>query len=322
MKSLGIHHISALVSDIHRSFDFYHDILGLNLLMKTVNQDDTTMYHLFFSDMQGRPGTEFTVFQINTFRENTFGTNAIERAVFSVQSEESLAYWIEHLDKYNIEHCGIENYGESKIIRFEDPDGMNLGISYLENSRGLFYPKLTGSIPSEHGIIGLHSVHLRLRYPKATEKILTEWFDFTKINEVMQGIYPVTMLKNNNSELKHEIHLIEDTESPLEIQGIGGIHHLALYVSDYTDLLAINEKIINRNFSHSGIQPREFFDATYFREPNNLLFEVASKIKKVPTINDVETIDESPLYLPDFLEEKRESITSELAKLERYKESK
>lgn len=131
----------------------------------------------------------------------------------------------------------------------------------------------------------------------------------------------MTILKNEKSAFKHEIHLVEDPNTPLEIQGIGGIHHLALHVSDYTDLLEINEEVMDRNFNNSRLQPREFFDAIYFREPNNLLFEVASKIERVPTITDVTDLNHVNLYLPDFFENKRDSIELELKKIESYKNS-
>lgn len=319
MKSLGIHHVSSLVADIHVSFQFYHNLLGLKLLMKTVNQDDHTMYHLFFADEQGRPGTEFTVFQINTFKKNTFGTNAIDRAVFSVTSEEALHYWLQRFDDNQIEHCGIENYGHSKIIRFEDPDGMPLGLSLAAQSEGTFYPNRESDVPLEYAIIGIHSVHLRVRYPKATEKILVEWFDFERSELLEDTSFPVTILKNPNSEFQHEIHVIEDHIAPLEDQGIGGIHHLALYADDYSDLLAINEKIIDKNLPNSGLHPREFFDAIYFREPNGILFEVASKIKKVPEPCSADDIDDVPLYLPDFLQSKRDRIEQDLSALDHYR---
>ena len=120
MKNLGIHHVSSLISDIHNSYDFYHNILGLKLLIKTVNQDEQTMYHLFFSDTTGRGGTEFTLFQINTFKENKFGTNAIERIIFAVPSIESLTYWENRLNQFNIEHYGVETYGDELMLRFEE----------------------------------------------------------------------------------------------------------------------------------------------------------------------------------------------------------
>lgn len=313
MTCLGIHHISALVSDIHTSYEFYHKTLGLKLLMKTVNQDETTMYHLFFSDETGQPGTEFTVFQINTFKENKFGTNAIDRAIFGIKSEADLPYWIDRLDQFGVEHCGIEDYNDTKIIRFEDPDGMQLGISVLKQADSDNHTEGTPEI------VGLHSVHLRVRYPKATQKLLEEWFDFEHTSTLKTEAFPVTVFTNNHSDFNHEIHLIEDTVNPIEDQGVGGIHHLALFAETYGDLLETNERVIDKNLPNSGLHPREFFDAIYFREPNGILFEVASKANKIPTPVVAEAIDDVPLYLPDFLEPKRESIEYHLNKIDQFR---
>ncbi|MGX6977991.1 VOC family protein [Vagococcus elongatus] len=319
MKSLGLHHVSSLVSDSHVSYDFYHNILGLKLLMKTVNQDDTSMYHLFFSDMAGRPGTEFTVFQINTFKQNTFGTNAIERTIFGVPNREALDYWEKRLDDYSIEHWGIEQYGDSNILRFEDPDGLKLGFSVLRQPEHEFLPNTSSDIPADYAVAGIHSIHLRVRYPKATQNILEQWFDFFFSQEIPDPRFPVTVLTNKNSVFQHEVHLIEDGINPLEDQGIGGIHHLAFYVETHEDLMEIQEKIEEKNMITSGILPREFFDATYFREPNGLLFEVATKTRPVPSVEDTATIDELPLYLPDFLEPQRPRIEEELTNIDRYR---
>lgn len=319
MKSLGLHHVSSLVSDSRISYDFYHNILGLKLLMKTVNQDDTSMYHLFFSDKKGRPGTEFTVFQINTFKQNKFGTNAIERVVFGVSSREALDYWEKRLDDYRIEHWGIEEYGDSYILRFEDSDGLKLGFSILRQPEHEFFPNTSSDIPADYAILGVHSIHLRIRYPKATQKILEQWFDFSLSQKIEDPRFPVTVLTNKNSIFQHEVHLIEDVINPIEDQGIGGIHHLAFYVETYGELLEIQEKIEDKNMVTSGILPREFFDATYFREPNGLLFEVSTKTRPVPSVDQSATIDEIPLYLPDFLESHRSRIEEELAKIDSYR---
>ncbi|WP_430536115.1 VOC family protein [Listeria rocourtiae] len=319
MKSLGIHHVSSLVADIRVSFKFYHKVLGMKLLMKTVNQDDYTMYHLFFADEQGRPGTEFTVFQINTFKKNVFGTNAIDRTVFSVKSEKALHYWLERFNVNNVEHCGIEDYGDTKIIRFEDPDGMPLALSIASQVEGDFAPNHDSDVPLDYAIIGIHSVHLRVRYPDATETILVGWFHFERLALLTNEPFPVTVLRNHHSDYQHEVHLIEDDTNPVEDQGIGGIHHLALYVEDYADLIAINNKLIEKNFRNSGLHPREFFDAIYFREPNGLLFEVSAKIKKVPLSISADEIDDVPLYLPDFLQNKREGIEKELCKIDKFR---
>lgn len=104
MNNTGLHHISVLSSNAERAFYFYHHILGLKLILKTVNQDDPNIYHLFFGDETGRGGTEFTVFEMKGAKENRFGTNAIERTMFLVRSEKSLYFWEKRFDDFNVCH--------------------------------------------------------------------------------------------------------------------------------------------------------------------------------------------------------------------------
>ena len=319
MKNLGIHHVSSLVSDIHASYDFYHNTLGLKLLIKTVNQDETTMYHLFFSDTTGQGGTEFTLFQINSFKQNQFGTNAIERIIFALPNTEALTYWENRLTDLQIEHYGIETYGNDTMIRFEDPDGLRLGFAVIDNQEDAFFPNPDSDVPVEYGIIGIHSVHLRVRYPKASQVILEQWFDFKNIAHYHEERFPITVLQNKNGLFKHKIYLIEDTLNPLEDQGIGGIHHLALYAKDLERLEEIQTLIEDKNFTNSGIVPREFIFASYFKEPNGILLEVATKTVGLPEFPETDILDEVPLYLPEFLENQREFIENELKRLEQYR---
>ena len=319
MKNLGIHHVSSLVSDIHQSYDFYHNTLGLKLLIKTVNQDEKTMYHLFFSDTTGRGGTEFTLFQINTFKKNTFGTNSIERIIFAVPNVNALTYWENRLNQFNIEHYGIETYGEDLMLRFEDPDDLKIGFAVVANPDETYYPNPDSDVPTDFAILGIHSVHLRIRYKKATEFILTNWFDFHETSQFPEERFPITVLQNTNGVFKHKIYLIEDNLNPLEDQGIGGIHHLALYAEDKERLEEIQALIEERHFTNSGIVPREFIFATYFKEPNGLLFEVASKTVGLTNFPQTDNIDEVPLYLPAFLEDKRALIEAELKQIDGFR---
>ena len=319
MQNLGIHHVSSLVSDIHRSYDFYHNTLGLNLLIKTVNQDEQTMYHLFFSDTTGRGGTEFTLFQINTFKENNFGTNSIERIIFAVPSIEALNYWENRLNQLNIEHYGIETYGGELMLRFEDLDGLKIGFAVVTNSDETYYPNLDSDIPEEFAVLGIHSVHLRIRYTSATQFILKDWFEFHEVARYTEERFPITVVQNTQGVFQHKIFLIEDKINPVEDQGIGGIHHLALYAADKQRLEEIQSLIDERNFTNSGIVPREFIYATYFKEPNGLLFEVASKTVGLPEFPQTDNLDDIPLYLPEFLEEKRELIEMELKQIDGFR---
>lgn len=309
-----IHHVSVINREVEQTFHFYRDILGLDLLMKTVNQDDNDMYHLFFSDTQGRPGTEFTIFQMQTGRAKQFGTNAIERTVFAVPSEEALSFWEQRLNDSGLFNCEIENYNDSKILRFEDYDGVQLGLVPLTDTRNAFYGKATEEVSAENAILGIHSVHLRVRYPKATSDLLEQYYDLQPVKMMRDNDLDITVLGKEQSLLDQEIHLIEDKKNPLEIEGIGSTHHVALSVKNKAELEALEDKVGERNFPNSGIKNREFFYSFYFREPNNLLFETATEeitLQKEPY--EGLAFDEIPLYLPSFLEPRRNFIEQNLS---------
>lgn len=309
-----IHHVSVINRDVEKTFHFYHKVLGLDLLMKTVNQDDIEMYHLFFSDTKGRPGTEFTIFQMQTGRAKQFGTNAIERTVFAVPSEDALYFWEQRLNESGLFNCEIEQYNDSKILRFEDYDGVQLGLTPVSDTRNEFYTHATTEIALENAIIGIDSVHLRVRYPKATADILSHYYGLEPIKLLQDNDLQVTVLSKENSLFDQEIHLIEDKDRPLEVQGIGSAHHIALAVKDKAELKTLEDKVVERNFVNSGIKNREFFYSFYFREPNNILFETATEeITLEKEAYEEVDFDKIPLYLPDFLELRRNFIESNLS---------
>lgn len=304
-----IHHVSAINRDAEESYAFYNGVLGLNLYFKTVNQDDTEMYHLFFSDGKGRPGTEFTLFEMKSGVDREFGTNAIDCTVFAVPSKESLEFWETRLNERGYFNCEIEDYNDSQILHFEDPDGVQLALVPVETTEKTYGIKMD-AIPLEHAIFGIHSVHLRVRYAKATEAILTEYFNLHATNRFGNR----TVLSKPQTLFNQEIHLIEDKDSPLEVMGGGGTHHIALSVTDDEALIVVDEKVQARNFLSSGIKDREFFKSTYFREANGILIEIATNDAQLPERTHAKTFAEYPLSLPTFLEPKRESIEAYLTR--------
>lgn len=306
-----IHHVSVINRDVNKTYEFYHDVLGLNLMLKTVNQDDINMYHLFFENKDGRFGTDFTVFEMRDGIERKFGTNRIERTVFAVPSIESLYFWEKRLNELGFFNCEIEDYHGSKILRFEDFDGVELGFVPAKYDEEAYIGKGTEAIPDEHAIIGFDSVHLRVRYAKASLTSFEHLFDLS-VSEVLDD--GVVVLSRKDAFLNQEIHLIEDKKSPLEVMGVGGSQHVALAAQDMEELEKITAQVTERNFINSGIRDREFFQSLYYREPNNVLIEVATIEAHVPEIDNEKfaSFDEIPLQLPEFLEYRRGFITDSL----------
>lgn len=313
MTSPIIHHVSVINRDSKRSYEFYHNILGLEFILKTVNQDDMEMYHLFFGDTTGRPGTEFSVFEMKSGVDKKYGTNALERNVFAVPSVESLYFWEKRLQQFDIFNCEVEDYHETKILRFEDFDGVQLGLIPVKPSDELYFPRETTDIPLEHAILGIDSIHCRVRYAAASSRSFESFFDLKETKKFMDREFEVTVLTKDDVLFNQELHLFEDRTRNLEIMGSGGIQHIALNVQKESNLLAVEEKIIEKNIHYSGIMNREFFKSLYYRDPNSLLIEVATEeidFKK-PDITGL-SFEEIPLYLPDFLEDRRSFIESKL----------
>lgn len=317
MRNTGIHHISVMLSDVKTGYRFYHEILGMKLILNTVNQDEHTMYHLFFGDQEGRPGTEFTIFDMGPeFKKNQFGTNAIERTYFLLGSEESLYYWQERLESFDVCHYGIEEVQGKKQLRFEDQDGQKLGFVYDDTlDLSLLKPYHPDDIEVQHAILGIGRVDFRVRYPEATAEILEQHFGFEHKGNYEWNHYEVQVFAFDNA-FHHQVHIIVDKTSPVQRLGVGGIHHIAFGVESQSDLLELQEYLQSRNKWNSGIVYREFFYATYFREPNYILFEVATPLdKERETFPDQDlTYDALPLDLPDFLEPERESIERNLGR--------
>ena len=221
MKNTGIHHISVLSSDARKAYAFYHHVLGLKLIIKTVNQDDPYMYHLFFGDESGRQGTEFTVFQMAT-KPNQFGSNAIERTLFLVPSYESLVYWRDRLEAHDVCHYDLEAFGETTMLRFEDEDAQPLGLVYHEGvDLSKLEPYVLPGIPAEHAILGLGGVQLRVRYAKATARVLENYFDFKPVAQFEAYGHPVTVFRHDDNDFGHEVHVIEDKTSAIQRLGMG-----------------------------------------------------------------------------------------------------
>ncbi|WP_139993885.1 VOC family protein [Kurthia sp. Dielmo] len=307
-----IHHVSVINRDVQRSFEFYHKLLGMELLLKTVNQDDMEMYHLFYGDTTGRPGTEFSVFEMKSGPTKAYGTNSLERTIFAVPSEESLVFWEKRLREHDVFNCEIEDYNGSKILRFEDYDGVLLGLTPVKK-QDIYFPREAADIPKEHAILGIDSVHCRVRYAKASVRAFEKMFDVQEISQFEDNGYQVTVLGREDALFGQTLHLYEDRTRNLEEMGVGAIQHIALNARGYSELLAVEEQIINKNFRYSGIKNREFFQSLYYREPNNLLIEVATEQTDFQKV-DMDTADFAaiPLYLPPFLETRRSFIESKL----------
>jgi glyoxalase family protein len=314
MTSPIIHHVSVINRDRYVTFDFYHKLLGLEFLLKTVNQDEVEMLHLFFGDKTGRPGTEFSVFEMQSAPQKKFGTNSLERTVFAVPSEASLEFWLARFEAHDVFNCEIEQYQGRKYLHFEDRDGIQLALTPLRKGDALEHsPHQSTDIPLEHAVLGIDSFQCRVRYAEASARAFMKMHGLQQIETYEHNNHEVTVLGGEDVLFGQQLHLIEDRTRDIETQGIGSVQHIALNAKYRAYLQEIEKKILDTNFRYSGIKQRDFFESLYYREPNNLLIEVATEQTNfVKPAMETEDYDAIPLFLPDFLEGRRSYIENQI----------
>lgn len=308
---LGHHHVSMITKDAKMNNHFYTEIIGLRRVKKTVNQDDPSMYHLFYGDTIGSPGTELTFFEMPMAGQTHRGTNAITRIGLLVPSTESLQYWKERLTAYHVEHEEIGTYANRPAMHFTDKDGLELVFQVAETPTSYtWHPWYASTVPEEHQVRGIGTVELTVKRPRKLASTLTEMFPYEEKAETKEGITYQVVPQYSFSEI-----LVREKDGDREKPGRGSTHHLAIRVRDTQDLQHWEDVVEERGFRSTGSIDRHYFHSLYFRESNGILFEIATDGPGflVDTTEDRLGID---LDLPPFLEENREEIEENLSALE------
>jgi glyoxalase family protein len=320
MELKGIHHVSALTAKAPENFKFYTEVMGLRLIKKTVNQDDTSVYHLFYGDEKGNPGTELTFFEIPMAGRNHDGNNSISATSLRVKNDAALAYWVNRLSENGLETESIKDRAGRKTLAFRDLEGQRLILVSDENNEGVAggQPWHKSTTPQEAAIIGLGPVRLTVPNAEPTVQVLTELLGFRKkgtYTAEAAGQPEILVLETGEGGSGAEIHVEERNDLPQERLGRGGVHHVAFRVDNEEELRAWIEKVKTSRFPNSGFVDRFYFKSLYFREPNRILFELATDGPGFDTDEELEHLGES-LALPPFLEPHRVEIEAKLKPLE------
>lgn len=307
----GHHHISMITKNAKQNNFFYRTILGLRRVKVTVNQDDPSMYHLFYGDLIGSPGTELSFFEMPMAGRTYRGTNAITKIGLLVPSKESLMYWKERFEQFEVQHGEMTTYANRPALHFEDEDGLRL-VLLVDSGRELANWEVweQSTIPVEHQVRGMGSIEMTVRRPKKLIRTLTEVFGYTIVEQVGDE----AILQSISGEVFGEI-VVKALDGPSEKPGRGSIHHLAIRVKDEGELAYWDEQVRKRGFISSGIIDRFYFKSLYFRESNGIVFEIATDGPGFTIDGEVETLGEQ-LDLPPFLEEQRDEIEEKLTPIE------
>ena len=307
MKLHGIHHVTAITSDAAGNHDFYTRTLGLRLVKKTVNQDDVSAYHLFYADGTGTPGTDLTFFDWPAARE-TRGTNSIIRTGLRVGSTATLEWWRERLGAAS---PFAERDGRH-VLDFEDPEGQRLSLIVDDEPAAAIWER--SSVPPEHQIRGLGPVALSVRKPASTDRILRDLLGLDLVRSYEWSGRETNVYRCGTKDgAAREIHIVAVPDAVIARQGAGGVHHIALRtnVADYDAWAA---RLAESGVPNSGPVDRFWFRSLYFRDPNGILFEIATDEPGFATDEPVDKLGET-LSLPPFLEPRRGEIEANLKPL-------
>ncbi|HEX3803255.1 MAG TPA: VOC family protein [Solirubrobacteraceae bacterium] len=282
MQLDGMHHITMITSDAPRNVDFYADTLGLRLVKKTVNFDAPEAYHLYFGDEQGSPGSILTWFEFAGVQPGRAGAGMIHTIRLGVPSDESLDFWQRRLDQQ-----GYPSERSEGSLKFADHDGLGLEL-VVANPDNPPLKAVHPEIPAEHAITGVEGARAYIGRPiEADAQLLTETLGFTPTET--GGAYLLTGPTRT-------FNWTYDPTTQHGIQGAGTVHHIAWHSTD-VDHVPWQQRMAAAGMHVTPVIDRDYFNAIYFRQPQGILFEIATTSPGFAVDEDAEHLGEQ-LRLP------------------------
>lgn len=311
MQLTGIHHLTAISAKPRENLAFYTGLLGMRLVKKTVNQDDVSAYHLFYADGKANPGTDLTFFDFPAAPERR-GTNSISTTSLRVAGEKSIGFWRDRFEEAGT-HAGEAAEVDGRLtLPFEDGEGQRLML-IDDGGAGPSSPWDKSPVPAEHQIRGLGPIVLSVHDAARTAAVLTAVMNMRHARSYVapdaQGEVQVFAMGEGGPAA--ELHVIEQKGLPMARQGAGGVHHVAFRTPDETQYHAWTQRLRELRIPNSGEVDRFYFRSLYFREPNGILFEIATDGPGFATDEPMEMLGEK-LALPPFLEPRRAEIEAGL----------
>lgn len=305
----SLHHVTATVDDARQDFDFYTKLLGLRLVKKTVNFDNHDVYHFYYGNETGTPGTIMTTFPYKDrgVPVGRKGAGQIRTTAFSVPRA-SLDFWKTRLRKRGVEVRDEAPQFGVPAISFGDPSGLRLELVGTQGDDRL--PWTTDELGLDQAIRGLHSVAMPIAAPARTIQLMTEVLGFEVVNESAER----TRLAVRGDQPGRMIDVIHAGDAPHGVNGLGTVHHVAMAVGDADEQLRMRQELIHWGAQVTEVRDRQYFRSIYFREPGGVLFEIA-------TVPPGFTVDETlpclgqDLKLPPWEEPHRTRIEAVLPRL-------
>ncbi len=306
----GLHHVTAITGSAGENVRFYTRVLGLRLVKKTVNQDDTSAYHLYYADAVGSPGTDMTFFDWPALPEARPGNDSISRTWFRVASEASLDFWSDRLrtaEARDIERATVAGHS---VLTFTDFEGQRLGLVDDEDSPVEGTPHAVEDIPAEHRIRGFFAVELTVADRNEVDPILTSLLAMEYAGGEGRATNP-HIYRMAGGGAGREVWIREAPDMGRARQGRGAVHHVAFRVADEAEQGRWEERLNGVGMPHSGQIERFYFKSVYFRISDGILFELATDGPGFATDEEMEHLGET-LSLPPFLEPQRDRIEAGL----------
>ena len=311
MHLLGIHHLTAISARIRDNHHFYTKTLGMRLVKRSVNQDDVSAYHLFYADERGTPGTDLTFFDWPVPTERR-GTRSISRTHLRVNGVKALEFWKARLTEAGVAAEEIVERDGRLVLDFDDPEGQRLAL-VDDGGAGDAHPWAASPVPEPLQVRGLGPIMMSVPTLAPTDAMVQQVLGMRPVREYAHP--------DNASQVVHvyemgdggpgaELHIAVQPDLPVARQGAGGVHHVAFRSND-ADYDAWADRLNAAGLPNSGKVDRFWFRSLYVREPNGILFEIATDGPGFAVDEDPATLGEK-VVLPPFLEGRRAEIVGNL----------
>lgn len=310
--TLGIHHVTAIADDPQRNVDFYRGVLGLRLVKKTINFDAPDMYHLYYGDELGRPGSLITFFPWPDAMRGRHGVGQVSVTAFSIPSN-SLSFWIDRLSAHGVQHEAPIRRFDEEAIGLVDHEGLQLEL--VASGGGDAREPLTidgyeSPVPPEHAIRGVAGVTLSEQGHESTASVLVESMGFRSAGQEANRF----RYESGRGGAGTLVDLLCVPDAPFGRISVGTVHHVAFRTPSDETQRAHRLTIAEVGLNVTPVLDRQYFQSIYFREPGGVLFEIATDPPGF-TIDETPAALGSTLKLPPWLESQRASIEKALPPL-------
>lgn len=319
MQLTGFHHLTAVTADAPRNHAFYTQTLGLRLVKKSVNQDDVSAYHLFYADGLASPGTDITFFDWPVGRERR-GSHSIVRTGLRVGGAATLAWWEKRLADLGVAQGKITERDGRATLDFEDAEGQRLSL-VVDETPAVAHPWAKSPVPAQHQILGLGPIAMSVPDLKPTDTVLTHVMNMRRVREYelkgdgrLAAGRAVQVYQMGAGGPQAELHVVVEPGAKPAAPGAGGVHHVAFRTPTIESYDAWAKRLVETGMRSSGPVDRYYFRSLYFREPNGVLFEIATDGPGFAADEPLDSLGER-LALPPFLEPRRAEIERGLKQL-------